>query len=215
VGREPRLYKRKGFNRKTHTLFIIASEGEKTEKNYFSFVKDSIDTGTKNIFIEFLETVNGNSSPQSVLRRLNEFKDDYSLIEDDQLWIVIDRDKWHLQDISTIARVCRQGRYGFALSNPCFEIWLLLHFLDVSSETIEEKKALKENKTVNKHRKYLGQKLLEHTGKYSKNQKDYSSYINKIRVAINNAKKLCTNPKERWPNEIGTHVYKLMEALIS
>ncbi|WP_422451131.1 MULTISPECIES: RloB domain-containing protein [unclassified Endozoicomonas] len=51
----------------------------------------------------------------------------------DELCLVIDRDQqaWEEKAISEIAKACDQKQYLLALSNPAFDLWLLLHHLDV------------------------------------------------------------------------------------
>lgn len=38
--------------------------------------------------------------------------------------------------------------------------------------------------------------------------------MNRIINAIARAKKLDSNPSERWPTSVGTHIYKLIERII-
>ena len=51
-----------------------------------------------------------------------------SFEENDQVWAVIDRDK-HPQFENVLA-MCRVRRVKVAQSNPCFELWLVLHLDD-------------------------------------------------------------------------------------
>ncbi len=46
-------------------------------------------------------------------------------------WIEPDRIS-HLTEVLT---TCRQKKIGIALSNPCFELWRLLHFADFPEQT--------------------------------------------------------------------------------
>ena len=50
----------------------------------------------------------------------------------DEAWIVVDKDNWSDHDLAQLFKWALQSdSYGFALSNPKFEFWLLLHFEDV------------------------------------------------------------------------------------
>ena len=43
----------------------------------------------------------------------------------DQVWAVFDRDEHPNHEAAV--RMCEQNRVGVARSNPCFEVWLILH----------------------------------------------------------------------------------------
>ncbi|MGW3653885.1 RloB family protein [Streptomyces sp. NPDC000878] len=48
--------------------------------------------------------------------------------EFDQVWCVVDVDEY--QDLEQAVRCARTKRIELAVSNPCFELWLLLHHTD-------------------------------------------------------------------------------------
>jgi hypothetical protein len=48
--------------------------------------------------------------------------------ESDQVWAVFDQDR-HPR-IDEVLTMCRDNRVAAARSNPCFELWLILHFED-------------------------------------------------------------------------------------
>lgn len=110
---------------KTHwsqkPLYVIATEGAVTEKIYFSSIFQR-----KNIRMPILETKSGNSSPDKVFKRLINYKRKYNA-SPDELWLVIDRDYWELETLKQIAKECKSKGYNLIISNPCFELWLLLH----------------------------------------------------------------------------------------
>ncbi len=101
------------------------------------------------VHVEVIKKLDDNSSPDIVLGQLNEFAEEYNLDEKDELWMVIDRDyqSWTEKTIKLIAQKCHQNKgYFLALSNPAFELWLLLHFIDCSTLCDTEKKLLFDNK---------------------------------------------------------------------
>ena len=69
-----------------------------------------------------------------MIKRLDEYieKKDFALEKDDELWVMIDVDRWNKSTLQEIAKEARQKGYRLAISNPCFELWLLLHFRDFS-----------------------------------------------------------------------------------
>lgn len=66
------------------------------------------------------------------MERLDRFKDEHATEENDQFWVCIDQDHWahenHLRNLTQVLAHCRNKGYHVAMSNPCFEFWLLLHF---------------------------------------------------------------------------------------
>jgi hypothetical protein len=116
------------YNTRDAKLFIIATEGAKTEKRYFEFFQDS------RIKIEVLPTGSANdSAPQHVIERLNEYSEQYDLGEEDSLWLVLDVDRWGPKNLSIVCRQATQKKYRLAISNPCFEVWLCLHLSEPKS----------------------------------------------------------------------------------
>lgn len=73
------------------------------------------------------------SAPKWVVDRLVNFieKEGANIKWGDQIWLVMDVDRWKENQLFEIAELCLRERWGFALSNPCFEVWLLLHIKDI------------------------------------------------------------------------------------
>ena len=70
-----------------------------------------------------------------MIARLDGFKAEYATEEDDQFWLCIDKDHWaepgHIANLRVVLQHCKQKGYRVAISNPCFELWLLLHIEEV------------------------------------------------------------------------------------
>jgi hypothetical protein len=194
------------------SLIIIATEGEKTEKIYL----DALHEAYRNlkVHVVVLERKKTASSPQHVLENMNEFRKQYSLEADDQLWLVVDVDAWTEQMLGEVATECRQKAYKLAVSNPCFELWLLLHRKSLDEYTPEAIEELAQNKKVTKGRNRLEAELLNLCGRYDKADYDVSDYIPFVEQALERAKAIDTNPEHRWPQKIGTRVYLLAESII-
>lgn len=179
-------------------LFVIATEGEQTEPHYFrSFQLSS------RVQLRVLPTEDHRSSPSAVLARLQEFRREYALDARDELWLVLDVDRWSHQ---TLDEICRDGRtslYQVAVSCPCFEAWLLMHDDDAdhtfsSCEKVEERL-----------REVRG-------GHYSKTNASYRYGRAQVERAIARGRSLHeAAPTERWPRAYGSHVYRLMERLLA
>ena len=112
-------------------LFVIATEDTHAPKNYFDENFQS-----PRVHVAMLPTEDGSSSPQHVLDRLNEFQAEFDLNDDDELWLILDTDHWvepnHLGNFKQVCSEAANKGYQLAHSNPCFEIWLLLHWEDIA-----------------------------------------------------------------------------------
>ena len=215
MGREKRDFKRPEAN-KDASLFVIATEGEVTEYQYFTQLADKI--RNSKIHVEVIEKLDTNSDPKSTMKLLDKFKSEYNLTKTDELWLVVDRDKHdepnHIKNLTEVARMCSQKNYNLALSNPDFEIWFIFHKRSLDSLTIEEKENLFENKK-NSGRTQTEIFLVSLYGHYNKTNIDIELFVPDTMQAITNAKQADTNPNERWQNNLGTRVYLIVEKLLS
>jgi hypothetical protein len=118
-------------------LIVIATEGTKTEPKYFHDLAHSSKYRNSKVHVEVIKRDESSSSPRAVLRELDKFKSDFNLSETDELWLVFDIDRWGEQ-VSEVAQECIQKKYHLAISNPCFELWLLLHHSDLQSYNIQD-----------------------------------------------------------------------------
>jgi hypothetical protein len=189
-------------------LIIIASEGQVTEPDYFDEVISPDNYGLSGIHVYPLRRNFSNSSPRSVLQQLKSAKNEFGLNGKDQLWIVIDRDKWKDTELNEVAYECEKENFFMALSNPSFELWLLMHFCAVHRQPKDKIESIcKKNDSL---RDELTKKL-ESKSSVGFGMKAYMPYVEK---AINNAKKMDRKPQDRWPLSIGTRVYVLVENII-
>jgi hypothetical protein len=183
-------------DRRDARLFVIATEGAVTEKKYFEMF------GNSRIKVKVLETGSDNkSAPKYVFDRLNLFKEQFDLDEDDMLWLVIDVDRWNKDgELSQICSEAKQKSYHLAVSNPCFEVWLCLHFGDLDPE----------DRTCKQFKSSLGKIL----GSCNSSNLDLSPYQPYLADAVARAKILHSDLQQNWPPTLGTHVYRLVEILL-
>ena len=181
-------------DRRSAKLFVIATEGANTEKQYFEMF------GNRKVKVEILATGDDNkSAPEYVLERLDKFKDRYDFHEDDEFWLVIDVDRWKKQ-LVTVCPQAKQKGYQLAISNPCFEIWLCLHFDDL----------LQQDRTC----KDFEARLRNILGSYNKSNLDISAYAPNVKRAVERSRNLDLNLQESWTSQLGTRVYKLVESIL-
>lgn len=194
---------------------VIATEGESTEQKYFLSIKNKIDDNDDVINSPLELTIlhpieedddrkQGQSNPKAVLEQIKHYAKKHKIDKNDEFCVVVDRDRWEVGEISGVSTECAQKQnYFFALSNPSFEIWLLLHFENIAdfndgNKDIDGKflkKRLSKNHAVNIKNLQLDQ-LWSYTD-----------------IAIQRAKSIPLNPKERWHSGIGTQVHIVVEKI--
>jgi hypothetical protein len=195
TSRKKRVLKKEIPHLRDTSLIIIASEGEVTEKAYF----ESVLFNSTRVQVKVLETEIGFSSLKAVYRRLRDFKKKYQLYNSDKLWLVIDRDRWEVKNLSTIASDTRKLGAGLAMSNPCFELWLYLHFAEWTGGAISS------GEIENCLRVLLGS--------YNKSAPPISKLSGKVADACSRAEQMDSNPRHRWPDNPGSHVYRLVKEI--
>jgi len=175
-------------------LFVIATEGLITEPEYFSIFREQ-----SPIQITCLKQKH-ESSPLQVLAKLKQYIRAESLREEDEAWVVIDKDQWTDAQLRKLYDWTQeQNNYGLAVSNPKFEFWLLLHFEDGNRITASN--------CIERLQRYLPE--------YKKKIDTSKFPLTKINDAVNRAKRK-DNPRcSDWPRNTGTTVYRLVENILS
>ena len=215
MGRERKEFKRISGVRDA-SLVVVATEGEKCEPVYFETLKRSDQFHNLKIHLELLPSEDGRTSPKYVLDKLNNFKKEYKLKEDDELWLVVDRDfkSWTQAELSLCNKECRQKGIKFCISNPCFELWILLHFMDVDSKNKSYKEKLLRNEKTSK-RTFNELKIIEKRGRYNKSSPDYTDLIDKTELAMSRAAKLTKNNTVNLFDELGSDINLLVARIIA
>ncbi|MGD9895654.1 MAG: RloB family protein [Candidatus Methylacidiphilaceae bacterium] len=181
-------------------LYVIAAEGEKTERQYFDLFKHLFKDEQPLIVVKCLPG-GCKSAPSQVLKRMERFLRQEKLRSSDEAWLVTDKDRWDDEKLAQLhqwAQKCRGSR-GFALSNPKFEYWLLLHFEN-------GKGVASASDCINR--------LSRHLPDYDKGISRSRFTKERIRDAIRRAKERDKPPCEDWPKSVGTTVYRLVESLL-
>lgn len=151
-----------------------------------------------------------------VYDQLVKFEEEYELSQDDELWLVIDKDKWPSKMLAEIGRLCNQKQhFHLAVSCPCFELWLILHVEDVSKLNNTDLNAMLQNKRGSKHADTWTKQHLRHLlGSYHENEYDADALLAHLHEARDRAACMDrTNTQLRWPIGLGTHVYKLIDSI--
>jgi len=119
----------------------------------------------------------------------------------DQAWLVVDKDHWRDEQLLELHAWTKENdAYHLALSNPCFELWLLLHFEDGVGGTSASD---------------LRRKLRQHLPDYNKDIGPRQISRTQIDAAIDRARQLDQPPCGDWPRTAGrTTVYRLVENIL-
>lgn len=186
-------------------VFVIAVEGEEDGEEcvYFTALEEQwlVDRRRVKILPLAADPALHDSAPTQVLARLDEHCRRHRIREEfDQLWLVFDVDTWKEGMLSSVAQEALQRGYRLAVSNPCFELWLVLHGTDDLSFLSGFGPPKRSGETKSHLRRLRAQGACAITS-------------DGIWQARARACGLDRNPRERWPTSTGTHIYRLIDAL--
>lgn len=191
---ENRIYKKSTGKHRDARCFFIVAEGEREEDYFLWFEKKS-----KRIKVEIIPREGKASAPKHMLGRLQKFLPENAVQPGDQIWFVLDVDRWKRESIEDLRSLCKDyNGWAVAVSNPCFEVWLYFHIGDASVAS---------GKTSGDFKKLLHESV---PGGYKVEQ-----FTPKIETASTNAKAADPAPDHNYPDKTGTtKVYQLAEELV-
>lgn len=169
--------------------------------------------------------------PKQLVERIDQFKIEkdkkyqFSKYPDDEFWIVTDVDqnwsdavidpaqgKTYLDEWNDAVAMCKEKGYQYAISNPFFEVWLLLHH---DSPTDEDKSfAVTDDhpyQSTNHFRTRLADLGAPLKGKHIAIS-DYS--VRNVGEAIQRADALHINKADFCPKYLATTVYLLLQKIM-
>lgn len=114
----------------------------------------------------------------------------------DEIWCVIDVDEF---DVESASQAAAAAGVRLAVSNPCFELWLLLHLAD--------RRAFAENCDV------IGRELRKHLPRYDKSRVRFGDFATGLPTAIERAKVLEPSGEDFKCNP-STGVWRLVERIL-
>lgn len=193
-----RAGKRKDRNQRLGTripelgYYLIVTDTEATEKNYFEGLRDSIPAELKDRLVIKVEKAKTIELVERALE-LTSKESQYRIP-----WIVFDRDQ--VKDFDEIIQTAQRNKVNAGWSNPCFEIWMYAYFGEMP--VIRESTTCC-SKFADKYEDVTGQK-------YQKANKDvysklvqYGDAVKAVEIAERNLKKCMDdgkrNPSEMWP----------------
>lgn len=207
------MRKKRGYKRETpenlvrdYKLFAIACEGSKREPDYFKVFrhfsnKIAVDVIEEIVNEEEALSINPNkSAPKWVLERAIRYIEKEGLSDEDDLWFVMDIDRWSEQQLREIATYCEKYKnWHIALSNPCFEVWLYLHKkADIS---------ISESKTC--------QDFKYEISTFEKGGYHPYKFLSYLEEAVLNARIADSDKNHYFPKHKETKVYRLANAVLN
>lgn len=197
---------RKKAKRKPYDKVLIVCEGEKTEPNYFNGLISHYKLNSANVVIDG----GSGSSPRSVFDTAKKlYKAEQKRGDQyDRVYCVFDKDT-HETYNETLHRIAAQkprDTFFHALSVPCFEYWLILHF----KYTEAPYSSVGKNSCAQQALK----KLQELNPDYKKGQKEiFKNLVDKLDFATNNAEKALNAATRNRTDNPSTHVHELVDYL--
>ncbi len=172
--------------------YLIVTDTEETEKNYFDGLRDSIPAELKDRLVIKVENTKTVKLVERA-RKLANMDPQYRIP-----WIVFDRDQ--VKGFDEIIQEAEKWGIGAGWSNPCFEIWMYAYF--------GEMPVIRESYTccdrfAGKFEKVTGQKYFKNDKDIYRKLQQYGNEEKAIQIAERCYKK-CVNdgkakPSEMWP----------------
>ncbi len=126
-GRNPKSaseLKRKKPSREEKKRVLIVCEGKKSEPNYFTDICQDLKISAEVTIVPGSES---GTHPKSIVKYAKEKRRGF-----DSVWCVYDKDVH--ENIHEAHKQAEDNGFKIAFSNPCFELWILLHYEDQRAE---------------------------------------------------------------------------------
>ena len=229
---------------KPRVRFYCVSEGATEESYFFGVRNNKVALHIKNdVYIEVIEKQEGQETLSHPMQLINAClfqmgridSEGKQISEDkwkenckwenfdaeiDKVCVIFDRDYRNQETfLEEIFNLCDKHKIKVVMSNPNFELWLLMHFPNIkqypNKMLLENKKNLRyqlfENVSTNK--KYLEILVSKNAEGYSKGVKlGFERFLPLIDNAIEQAKLYCEDSR-KLVDELGTSVGRLIEEM--
>ncbi|MBP3609020.1 MAG: RloB domain-containing protein [Lachnospiraceae bacterium] len=203
----------------------------KSKVQFVSVVEDEIHTIRKYRTDEQNKKLS-KGKPKQLIEKIEQFKLEKDEIfqfeshKDDEFWIVMDIDQnlsENIKDscgksfkdyfIETLDK-CDEKGYKYAISNPFFEMWLLLHH-DVQTEEDKKYAVTQEHEyeATGHYRQRMRELRVPMRGNANKDIKKEDYTKEKVMEAVKRAELLHTDKTCRYPEYFATTVYQLMNKI--
>lgn len=207
----------------------------RTKIHVVNVIEDILRKSAKKRTVEENQLVSS-SNPRNVFDKMVTFitthneEYDFSNHKDDEFWLIMDVDSHTDETIldksgvsnfskwNNILLQCKAYNFNYAVSNPFFELWLLLHHDDANTNVEDTDNdsqwAVTSNHAYQPTDHFINR--LSALGAKLKDKKHIEPHHydkEKILQAICRAKALDTEPPCDYPTQLGTTVYRLLESI--
>lgn len=112
--------------------YLIVTDAEKTEKNYFEGIKNIIPDSLKN---DLQIKIYSNKALSKIIDFAAEERNKDERFRD--IWLVFDRDE--VKNFDELIEEAKESKMNVGWSNPCFEIWLMSYFKNLENISTSKK----------------------------------------------------------------------------
>lgn len=117
-------FQREHGTKRYRPRIVIVTEGSVTERNYLR----QLQALYPDVIIDMVRQ-NNQSAPYYLIKKMTQYLEREPLLDRDRAWLVVDTDAWSNTQIHAIQQWRgTDRRHAVGISNPNFELWLLLHF---------------------------------------------------------------------------------------
>lgn len=122
--------------RRVRKIIHVLAEGE-SELDYLDMrsIRQAVRSGGA-VVVKRVRHHPGQTDPASLVKRMRSYLKGQDFEKGDEAWIVLDADEWTRDQLEqVISWVQADGRHHVALSNPKFELYLIMHYEDANGCT--------------------------------------------------------------------------------
>jgi hypothetical protein len=176
--------------RRTRPTILIVCGGVRTEPLYLRGLRTHANNASVDVTI-----VSRAKSPAQIVDFAIRHRGRVS-VDFDEVWCVLDVDEF---DLAPAEQLARSGGVRLAISNPCFELWLLLHHVDCRAlcDGYQEVVRL----------------LKRHVPGYDKSRLEFGDYAPGVPDVVKRARELNPGGEDHQRNP-STSVWRLAEVIM-
>ncbi len=200
------FWPRKTGKRAPYKKVLVVCEGEKTEPNYFTGLKDQLRLNTANV-----EIVGEGATPTKIVQRARGLDKAEQDMGDpfDKVYCVFDKEhEDYDRAVNTLSALSKNsgGKWEAIVSVPAFEYWLLLHYEYTTRPYQKTGKKSAGEMVISD--------LKKHCGTYTKNDKNiFRQFQDKLDAAKKNAERSLIAAQREDTDNPSTTVHKLVDFL--
>jgi hypothetical protein len=172
-----------------HTILVYCG-AVRTEPDYFDGLRRSLRNSGVTIKVRQQAI-----APDALVRVASDYRDRKPGVFD-EVWCVVDVDEF---DIGAAVAEARRSQVSLAVSNPCFDLWLLLHHADCRAYCAGYAEVLR--------------RLRKYVPEYDKARLDFARFAAGVTDAVARAKELESTGTDYSRNP-STNMWQLAEEIV-